>query len=748
MSGGLVFESVKLLNFGSHAAQTWEPGTARLTVVTGPNGAGKSTLLVDGPLFALFGEVPGGYSADQLVRIGSTDMSVTVELLLDGQRYRVIRRRTTRAGGKGSADLQAQAPDGSWTPVASGAREVTAAVSRLLRMDHSTFRTAVVLAQGDAQRFMNATAGKGTPTEPGRAAVLSTLVVDPRFAAAEVDAREKAREVEAELANGRRAIEALDASLARRPEHESTLAAALETEAVAVRALLASDEARAAAEERLRELAGEEADARAAVDELARLEADLVALRGRYTRAKEAGEEAGREITRLTALAAADVPDLDLEAAQADVAALEAAIATERDKRAALDAAAAAFRALETEQAARVSAWRAKAASSGAIVAALEDQGKALEPVTCPKCRHRFPADPGDIEGRLTAARASATAVGPEPAEPTELSRARAAQSRAETHLTEARVSPTWASSVRDALAAAQDSERLRAARRAALEALAQQQAALARATAELADVDATGRAVAATKAAASARADAGAVVTQKLIAAQQHRAAAVATAREARTEHEQALRVSASARAALERLEGDQREHDGIAAAGAIRERELFLLRRLLAAFGVKGIPARVVESVLPELVAHANEMLGQLRPGMTLDIRATRAKADGSGTIEALDIWIRDRRGERQRWSGGEATSIAMSIAIALSRLGARRSGARVATLVIDEPDGLDAESRRAFGQALRVLAHRGDLERVAVITHQDGIPDFADDVVEIEPDDEPSGSIVVAA
>ena len=748
MSGGLVFESVKLVNFGSHAARTWEPGTARLTVVTGPNGVGKSTLLVDGPLFALFGEVPGGYSPDQLVRIGSTEMSVTVELTLDGQRYRVIRRRATRAGGKSSADLQARAPDGSWSPVATGAREVTAAVIRLLRMDQSTFRTAVVLAQGDAQRFMNATAGKGTPTEPGRAAVLSTLVVDPRFAAAEVGARERARDVEAELANGRRAIEALEASLARRPEHESALAAALETEAVAGRAVLASDEARAAAEERLRELAGEEADARAAADELARLERDLVALRGRYTRAKEAADGAGREIARLTALTAADVPDLDLAAAQSDVVALEAAISTEREKRAALEAAATMFRALEAEQAARVSGWRAKSAAAAAIVAAFEDQAKALEPVTCPKCQHRFPADPGDIEGRLTAARAGMRAVGPEPAEPAELSRARATHSRAETHLTDARVSPTWATSVRGALSAAQDAEQLRAARRAAQEALTQQQAALTRATAELADVDTTGRAVAASKTAARARADAGAIVTQKLTAAQQHRVAAMAKAGEARTEHEQALRVSAAARAALERLEDDQRERDGIAVAAAIRERELFLLRRLMAAFGVKGIPARVVESVLPELVAHANEMLGQLRPGMTLDVRATRAKADGSGTIEALDIWIQDRHGERQRWSGGEATSIAMSIAIALSRLGARRSGARVATLVIDEPDGLDAESRRAFGQALRVLAHRGDLERVAVITHQDGIPDFADAVVEIEQDEEPSGSVVVAA
>jgi exonuclease SbcC len=738
-------ESVKLVNFGSHAARTWEPGSARLSVIVGPNGAGKSTLLVDGPLFAIFGEVPGGYTPDQLVRIGSTDMSVTIELTLDGTRYRVIRRRTTRAGGKSSADLQAQAPDGSWTPVASGAREVTAEATNLLRMDQSTFRTAVILAQGDALRFMKATPGKGTSTEPGRAAVLSTIVVDPRFALAEVATREEARDLEAATAADRRAIEGLDVALARRPELEVAAAAATTEEETALAAMEAAGRRRDAAEETMRSLAGRLAEAKAAQDELARIDADLAALRDRYRRAGEGRAAAQAAIGRTRAAAAAEIPDVDVEAARADVASLEAGADRERDARDELERAKAVFGELDAAHKAVVNEWRKNHAAATGLAAALQDQAMKLAPVTCPKCRTSFPADPGDVAGRLDAARAALAEVGPEPAEPMAIAYARAAASRAEEHLAEEVTDPVALRAARLALEAAQRADAALTARDGARAALVDAEAALARADAELAEIDTTGKSVAAAKAVAAERAANLGKVAEDLAAAETERREAIATAGEAARCHSAAIAADAEARGALARLAQDQAERDGLVGLVARAEAQMALLCRLLVAFGVKGIPARVVEGVLPELIAHANEMLGQLRPGMTLDVRATRAKADGSGTIEALDIWIRDERGERQRWSGGEATSIAMSIAIALSRLGARRSGARVATLVIDEPDGLDSESRRAFGQALRVLAHRGDLERVAVITHQDGIPDFADDVVEIEKDEEPSGSVI---
>ena len=167
--------------------------------------------------------------------------------------------------------------------------------------------------------------------------------------------------------------------------------------------------------------------------------------------------------------------------------------------------------------------------------------------------------------------------------------------------------------------------------------------------------------------------------------------------------------------------------------------------LRRLVAAFSVKGIPARIIESVLPELTGSANDLLAQLRQGMTLDIRAQRAKADGSGIVEALDLIVSDDVGERALalYSGGERMSVSLAIAVGLSRLVARRAGTAIRTLVIDEPDGLDADARRSFGQALRILAHQGELERVVLVSHHQDLADVGNSVYEVVKG--PSGSVV---
>jgi DNA repair exonuclease SbcCD ATPase subunit len=748
MSGdGFVIQRVDVVNFGPYHAKTWEPGPARLSVIVGKSGVGKSTLIVDAPLFALYGEVPDGSPPDRLVRIGAAEMSVTVEFTLGGQLHRVVRRRTSRAGGKSSADLQARISDGTWKPEASGADAVTAEVIRLLRMDKHTFRTVVVLAQGDAKRFMKATPGKGEPGKPGRAAILSTIVVDPRFALAEVAARKEATELEANTAADRRSMQALDATLSQRAELEAAAAAAKAEEEVTVAAMEAAGRRRDAAEEMMRSLAGRLAEAKAAQDEIARIDADLVALRDRYRRAGEARAAAKAAIERTKAAAEAEVPEHDVEATRAGIADLEAAAEMERDEREKLDLARAALRDLEAAHERKKSDWRTIHARAAGLVAALEDQGMHLAPVTCPKCATRFPADPGDVAGRLDAARAALRDIGPEPAEPMTIARDRVAIFRSEQRLAEGAIDPAALRSAREALAAAERAAAALVARDGARAALADAEAGLARIDVELAEIDATGKAAAVTRAKAAERADAAFALGQQVAAAEQTRLESIRAASDAAKAHSAAIAANAEARGALLRLERDQAERDRIVGDVAQAEVVLARLRRLVVAFGVKGIPARVVESVLPELVAHANEMLGQLRPGMTLDLRATRAKADGSGTIEALDIWIRDEKGERQRWSGGEETSIAIAIATGLSRLGARRSGARVATQILDEPDGLDADNRRDFGQALRVLAHRGDLERVAVITHQDGIPDFADDVVEISQDEDLPGPVVVA-
>ena len=187
-----------------------------------------------------------------------------------------------------------------------------------------------------------------------------------------------------------------------------------------------------------------------------------------------------------------------------------------------------------------------------------------------------------------------------------------------------------------------------------------------------------------------------------------------------------------ARASADLARLAASTSERDAADGAIAHREQELGHLRRLVEAFGVRGIPARIIEGVLPELSAYSNELLTELRPGMSLAIRAQRARKSGEGQIEALDLVIRDAAGERPLalFSGGERTSIALAVA--------RRAGSAIRTLILDEPDGLDAESRRALGHALRVLSHHGALERIVVVTHTPDLAEWADSTYQVSRDD----------
>jgi hypothetical protein len=741
---------ISVVNLGPHAAKSWEPRDARLSVIVGPNGAGKSTLLVDGPCWALFGDVPDGSGPDQLVRIGATDMSVTLELTLDGRRYRFVRRRTIRAGGKTSADAQEQLVDGTWKPLASGAREVSAEAARLLRMDQHTFRTAVILAQGDAKRFMDATPGKGTPQAPGRAAILSTLVVDPAFALGEARAREEARDLEATTAADRGARERTSDAIELLGDSEAIRGVAAANLANLTTAIASAGDRRIAINARLLELAVELAAGEAAEAAVTRLEAERASLADRYRREQKAITDAAAAADGARAIlsqaddvarAVEDVSTMRLEAEGLERAErLDAELASQ--VRAKLDAIAELERPYELEHA----SWSVRWKDAKKKVGELEEHGRAGTSV-CQACGQPIGQDTALkqlADGRAYVKELEAA----EPKRPLAIDREKAALEGLRRRQVEHDWDPGILIEARRQLAELERTAARADAIAAARGALETAKTTAADATAELGRITIAGEALAQQLAAARARiAGLGALHVEH--GNLEGDLAGVRVEIDAlETRRGQAERALAQAEAGVERLDQLIAERDTLTSSLASAELDLALLRRLVAAFGVKGIPARVIESVLPELVEHANELLGQLRPGMTLDLRATRAKADGSGTIEALDIWIRDGRGERQRWSGGEGTSIAMSIAVALSRLGAARSGARVATLVIDEPDGLDSESRRAFGQALRVLAHRGDLERVAVITHQDGIPDFADDVVELEPVIESLDSIGLVA
>ena len=166
--------------------------------------------------------------------------------------------------------------------------------------------------------------------------------------------------------------------------------------------------------------------------------------------------------------------------------------------------------------------------------------------------------------------------------------------------------------------------------------------------------------------------------------------------------------------------MERELREKEQ-AVAGLADEKSLFT--ELATAFGKGGIQALIIESAAPELEAEANRLLARLTDGrMALKLETQRERRMGQGDpIETLEINIADELGTRsyELFSGGEAFRINFALRVALSRLLARRSGAPLPTLFIDEGFGTqDAAGRERLIEAIQAI--QDDFQRIIVITH----------------------------
>ncbi|MCB0201858.1 MAG: SMC family ATPase [Anaerolineae bacterium] len=148
-----------------------------------------------------------------------------------------------------------------------------------------------------------------------------------------------------------------------------------------------------------------------------------------------------------------------------------------------------------------------------------------------------------------------------------------------------------------------------------------------------------------------------------------------------------------------------------------------------LQAAFGKKGLQAMIIEAAIPEIESEANRLLNRMTDGrMAVRLETQRETKSTQEVRETLDIIISDELGSRDYslFSGGEAFRANFAIRIALSKLLARRAGAALQTLIIDEGFGTqDAQGRERLVEAITSI--QDDFERVLVITHIDELKDL---------------------
>ena len=143
-----------------------------------------------------------------------------------------------------------------------------------------------------------------------------------------------------------------------------------------------------------------------------------------------------------------------------------------------------------------------------------------------------------------------------------------------------------------------------------------------------------------------------------------------------------------------------------------------------LTVAFGTNGIQALIIETAIPQLEADANELLGRLtesRMFLKLQLKEGRRDSRTGTRSEELGIKIADEVGTRsyETFSGGEKFRVDFALRIALSKLLARRSGAPLPILFIDEGFGSqDRAGQERLTEAIQSV--QDDFQKIIVITH----------------------------
>jgi exonuclease SbcC len=166
----------------------------------------------------------------------------------------------------------------------------------------------------------------------------------------------------------------------------------------------------------------------------------------------------------------------------------------------------------------------------------------------------------------------------------------------------------------------------------------------------------------------------------------------------------------------------------------------ERTLYGELVQMFGKNGIQAIIIENAIPELEDEANRILARVSDNaMHLTLETQRDTRSGN-VAETLDIKISDTLGTRnyEMFSGGEAFRINFALRIALSKLLARRAGARLRTLVIDE--GFGTQDSQGLERLVEVIkAIRDDFAKIIVITHLRELKNAFDTHIEVKKDPE---------
>jgi exonuclease SbcC len=665
--------------------------------LSGDNGHGKSALL-DAMTWAVWGRARAS-TEDELVHMGQTEAQVDFEFQVDGTRYRVLRKRKragTRKRGESMLDFFVDEA-GEWR-VLTGANlsDTAQRIQETLRMDYDTFLNTAYLAQGKADEFV-----RKTPS--GRKEVLAAVLGLEQYEVLAGRCKGLAKVAEFEQQQFQQALERIDGQLIHREAQEGELAevqyaldktaADLATQEALVETLRQTAEAAvrhrallAVAEEQLELAAGEAAQhGEKALTSRRRVERDeAVGRQADAARERHAG---------LSGRKAVGEGQRELEGVLAEIEALKAT---------------------NVELSAQI----------------VELQRKKLELEQgvgeCPLCGTELNEDrrQGIIFGYAT--------------------HLETLNKRLEENMARCDGLQLRAKALRDAVAKldadlAEAGERLRQVEQAEAQLEVEKQALAAAEAAEVTWKERVSQArqeVDRLKAEMAGQPDVGPQLAQ-----------ARRRLEELRADERRQRQALGAVEQELDRFRMLEAERGPTVLAFNEAGSRKAIHEELTLAFGKNGVQALIIDGVLPEIACEADRLLGQMTNGrMSLSMSTQRETQQGA-VAETLDIKISDELGTRsyEMYSGGEAFRINFALRIALSRLLARRAGAPLPTLIIDEGFGSqDSAGRERLVEAIKEI--EGSFRCILVITHLEELRDAFPVRIEVTKTPEGSTAVVV--
>lgn len=666
----------------------------QLAAVLGANGAGKSSIATDAITWPLYGE--GRYKdIDRYIRQGQENAVAELQFMLAGETYRVIRTRSNKGRGKSTLEL-ARRNGADWVPMSgTGIRETQDKIRDLLRMDYQTFVSSCVLLQGEADRFTMATPGE-------RMAIFSQIIGLDIYNCLLEAARAKTRDYRNQVTVKRATVDNLDAELSRWKELQTQERDLLKqkralTKQVADLEIELVNKEKQVNDLRVKAARGDDLKARnqQIQAEISEINSKLNALGEKGKRLQQIIER-GDEIRQKAA-------ELEATRKQLDECEIKAVrymqLSNDVQK---LNELVHCFDKHREGEAARLEV----AIKNNRVQAGLLEQvpcsGNMQAGCELLKSARDAAAELPILESRMEKlnsrenpnvvdwkkASQALSAVGYDSGEHEELRDKVIALdkwARVLPELEQAESNMTYL------LQQAGDLQRLQKGLAEELETV----------TAQLAGIEALAEGL---------RRWEGALfgTRQQLKEAQ---------------DQEQDIGIQlGTVQARLKDLETKAEQKKDLEAEAAAVSKEEHLFSQLARAY--KEIPVLIMENALPDVEDLGNELLGRLTGGRISVRFETQKEAKTTGTVsDTLDIIVGDELGERpyEGWSGAERFDVDLSIRLAISKFLAKRAGAKIETLIIDEGAScLDAQGREHFTQAISEIAK--EFKLVLCITHID--------------------------